>query len=140
MVAQNGRNLRLLILYVKINAGYTVLNQSQCNFVSDMMKDKFKYAFSLVLVFTLLAPSVVRLGHHHDHFVCKARHEKHFHDQIVKCEVCAFQFSWFSHPKLFYVIFSDFLFGKKTPGCIEQLSPKNSIYAYFLRAPPFICN
>jgi hypothetical protein len=57
---------------------------------------RLKHIISLLLAFALLAPNVVILEHHHDHFVCHAKNEKHFHVHHEKCLVCSFEFSLYS--------------------------------------------
>lgn len=47
-----------------------------------------------MLVFIL--PSIVKLEHHHEHFKCKAKNEKHYHEFHQDCAVCNFEFSVFS--------------------------------------------
>lgn len=42
-----------------------------------------------------LFPSLVKLEHHHEHFQCKAKNEKHFHVFHDKCGICNFEFSVF---------------------------------------------
>lgn len=54
-----------------------------------------KNSISILMVGVLLLPQIVKLEHHHDHFVCNAKTEKHFHDHHEKCQVCSFEFSVF---------------------------------------------
>ena len=97
---------------------------------------RLKHIISLFLAFALLAPNVVILEHHHDHFVCHAKNEKHFHVHHEKCLVCSFEFSLYS-------------LGNKVaaPSKIDHNSGynnnyrqdyffSNSKYSFLLRAPP----
>lgn len=55
----------------------------------------FRNSISILMIGTLLQPLIVKIEHHHDHFVCNAKTEKHFHDHHEKCQVCSFEFSFF---------------------------------------------
>jgi len=57
---------------------------------------KFKNIASLILLMVFLLPSIVKLEHHHKHFFCNAKNEKHYHDYHERCEICNFEFSVFS--------------------------------------------
>jgi hypothetical protein len=63
------------------------------------MIKKLKHIASLLLVLVFLAPTMVKLGHHHDHFRCKTPEVSHFHEHHEKCEICKFEFSIFSADK-----------------------------------------
>lgn len=60
------------------------------------MIKKLNYITSILLVFVFLAPSIVKLEHHHEHFVCNAKSDKHYHNFHEKCKICFFDFSVFS--------------------------------------------
>jgi len=59
------------------------------------MRGKFKNIVSLFFLIAFLLPSVVKLEHHHQHFECKAKVEKHFHELHEKCSICNFEFTVF---------------------------------------------
>ena len=56
---------------------------------------RFKNITSLLLLLIFLLPSVVKLEHHHEHFECKAKNEKHYHSLHERCVICNFEFSVF---------------------------------------------
>lgn len=64
------------------------------------MLQKIKNIFSLWMVLVLLMPTIIKLEHHHDHFVCNAKNEKHFHTFHEKCPICSFEFSVFLQDKI----------------------------------------
>jgi hypothetical protein len=47
------------------------------------------------MVLILLMPSIVKLEHHHAHYVYTSKNEKHFLTFHEKCPVCSFEFSVF---------------------------------------------
>ena len=102
------------------------------------MITKLKYIVSFFLVLVFLAPTMVKLGHHHEHFRCKTPEVKHFHEKHEKCEVCKFEFSVFSADK------DDNTIHKKRPSDsfrnnYQSLNFTNhSQFSFLLRAPPVI--
>ena len=76
------------------------------------------------------------LFHHHDHFHCTAKNEKHFHEHHEKCPIPNFELSLFSTVKkiqttqkhYFSVGINDIY---KFVYCFN-----NSKYSFLLRAPP----
>jgi len=59
------------------------------------MNRKYKNIVSLLFLIAFLLPSVVKLEHHHQHFECKAKNEKHYHEFHEKCNICNFEFTVF---------------------------------------------
>jgi hypothetical protein len=59
------------------------------------MMRRFKNITSLLLLLVFLLPSIVKVEHHHEHFECKAKNEKHYHSLREKCLICNFEFSVF---------------------------------------------
>ncbi len=95
-----------------------------------------KKLISLLLCCFLFVPSIVKLEHHHDHFECKAKHEKHFHNLHHKCEACDFEFSFFaSEPEILYLESDSFIIIEKAGYCSFIFSQQNK-YNFLLRAPP----
>jgi hypothetical protein len=98
---------------------------------------KFKNIASLFLLLVFLLPSIVKLEHHHKHFECKAKNEKHFHEFHNKCAVCSFEFSVFSSA------FGNIVLPKEQPVakyCNNYRSVNYytlSKYSFLLRAPPY---
>jgi len=95
---------------------------------------------AIFMVVILLLPTAVKIEHHHDHFICHAHNEKHFHDHHEKCPVCNFEFSVFcaADPKIrpanaalntvYIAPLYNFIF------------PDYSKYSFLLRAPPISTN
>jgi hypothetical protein len=100
------------------------------------MNRKLKNLTSLLLLLVFLLPTVVKLEHHHEHFVYKVKNEKDSHVFYGKCGICNFEF---------FVFLSD----------IENIDLQNekpltnyrnnyyclyytnlSQFSYLLRAPP----
>jgi hypothetical protein len=83
-----------------------------------------------------LAPTMVKLGHHHDYFRCKTPGVNHFHEHHEKCEICKFEFSIFSADK------DGFTLHKEKPSDsfknnYQSLNfPNHSQFSFLLRAPP----
>jgi hypothetical protein len=98
---------------------------------------KFKNIASLFLLLVFILPSIVRLEHHHEHFECKAKNEKHYHVFHEKCAVCNFEFSIFSSD------FEKIVLPKEQPVakyCNNYRSVNYSTlskYSFLLRAPPY---
>ncbi len=88
------------------------------------------------MIGVFLTPSFAQLFHHHEHFVCNAKNEKHFHIKHDKCAICDFSFSNFQHKKLLSKIqkieFQIFIFNEIK---IEFPDTK-SFLNILLRAPP----
>ncbi|MBP7497671.1 MAG: hypothetical protein KA792_08425, partial [Bacteroidales bacterium] len=84
----------------------------------------------------LLFPTIIKLEHHHEHFVCSAKNEKHFHNEHHKCIVCSFEYSLFidyssfkaTEKNYFNDIFSNFYLAS-----FYSNNAKNNV---LLRAPP----
>lgn len=91
---------------------------------------------SILLCFTLFAPSIVKLEHHHDHFECKAENEKHIHNLHHKCESCNFEFSFYaSDSEILYLESDHFVIIEKADYC-TLIYPQKNNYHFLLRAPP----
>jgi len=102
------------------------------------MDRKFKNIVSLLFLIAFLMPSVLKLEHHHEHFICKAKNEKHYHEFHDKCNICNFEFT------VFLSDIEDIDLQKDNP--IDRyadnyvfLSDYNlSQYSFLLRAPPCV--
>lgn len=95
---------------------------------------------SLLMVLILFTPSIVKIEHHHDHFVCHAQNEKHIHTFHEKCLVCDFEFSTWVLTKIEIIPtkltlkFCDLFFS-------YQFSYSGFLnYSFLLRAPPVFTN
>jgi hypothetical protein len=60
------------------------------------MVKKLKNVGFILLALLILAPTIVKLGHHHQEFHCNAKNVKHFHSYHQNCEICQFDFSVFT--------------------------------------------
>jgi hypothetical protein len=100
------------------------------------MLQRLKNAGFLILVMVFLAPSIIKLGHTHKAFFCNAKNEKHFHTHHENCEICQFDFSFFSAEEILVVS------KKKLPSknddnhYLSSFSSCNQKYSFQLRAPP----
>ncbi len=98
---------------------------------------KFKNIASFFLLLVFISPTIVKLEHHHEHFECNAKNEKHFHEFHEKCAVCSFEFSVFSSD------FENIVLQKEQPiakYCNNYRSvncSSHSRYSFLLRAPPY---
>lgn len=102
----------------------------------SLMDNKLKKIASLLLLMVFFLPSIVQLTHHHEHFECKAKNEKHYHKLHEKCAVCDFQFSVFSNDFFEVVV-------PKQQHSIQYCNNYSSVnystlskYSFQLRAPP----
>jgi hypothetical protein len=83
-----------------------------------------------------MAPTVVKLEHHHDEFVCTAKHINHFHLYHEKCYICNFEFSFFSLDKESPKIEKP-NFNKPNNILLPYSLPQGKLkYSTLLRAPP----
>jgi len=104
------------------------------------MTRNFKNTFSLMMLMVFILPSIIKIEHHHEEtFVCKAKHEKHFHHHHDKCAVCSFELSIFSTD------FDIIPFSPEKPSD-QYFNPYHSAnhsrcadYSFLLRAPPALC-
>lgn len=104
------------------------------------MTKSIKNTASILLLVILLGPLVIKLAHsafhEHDHFVCKAKHEHHFHEDHEKCPVCSYEFSIYLSQKIVHYHNPD-----ETTDCYRNLYRSTFFirfpkYAFLLRAPP----
>ena len=107
---------------------------------NSVMIKKLRNIFSLLMVLILFAPSIVRVEHHHEHFFCNAKNEKHFHNSHEKCAACNFEFSVFLTEKTDIAFAKDELIDhykdfSKLSHCLNL-----SNYSFKLRGPPMFTN
>ena len=100
------------------------------------MIKKLHYISSILLVLVFLAPSIVKLEHHHEHFICKAKNEKHYHNNHVKCEICLFDFSFFSSDIKYVNLENEQPSDQYCNNYRFNYSSILSKYSFLLRAPP----
>jgi hypothetical protein len=99
---------------------------------------KLRNIVSLLLIVFLFTPSLVKLEHHHDHFECKTKTEKHIHDHHEKCQICSFDFSIFMSEAFFSLLENPISFGvyiNDYKVCNFSSTPD---YFFLLRAPPIL--
>ncbi len=107
------------------------------------MRNK-KNIISVLLVVVFFLPMTIKLidgfFHHHDHFICTAKNEQHFHKHHEKCPIPSFEFSFFSTEESIQA-------NDKQPFGIEIANVYFYIYcsnrfeySFLLRAPPRITN
>ena len=98
---------------------------------------KLKKITSILLLLVFLLPSIVKIEHQHEHFICKAKNEKHFHVFHEKCYICNFEFSVFSSD----IEHNDLIKGKPFDNYrnnyLSVNDPLYSKFSFLLRAPPF---
>ena len=99
---------------------------------------RFKNIISLLLLLVFVLPSIVKVEHHHEHFECKAKNEKHYHFLHEKCLICNFEFSVFLSKS------ENIDFQKENP-LDNYFNNYNSLYysnlsqfSFSLRGPPVI--
>jgi hypothetical protein len=104
------------------------------------MTKKLKHIISILLVLVFLTPMAVKVldseYHHHDHFICTAKNEHHFHDYHFKCPIPGFEFSLYSLNKIILVTQKTFYFEKVFTNYISIHCCSKSKYSFALRAPP----
>ena len=100
------------------------------------MSRKFKNIASIILLLIFLLPSVIKLGHHHEHFVYDSKSEKNSPVLYGVCGICNFEFF------VFLSDLGDIDLQNEMPladycnnyNCLYYSNP--SQYSYLLRAPP----
>ncbi len=104
------------------------------------MTKKLKNIISITLVFIFLAPMTIKLFdglfHHHDHFYCTAKNEKHFHEYHKKCPIPSFELSLFSVEKHIQTTQKHFYRIELNDNYNFVYCCNNSKYSFLLRAPP----
>lgn len=104
------------------------------------MIKKLKNIISLTLVFVFMIPISIKLldgfFHHHDHFHCTAKNEKHFHEYHQKCPILTFKLSFFLVEKHFQTTQKYYYYVKQSDHYRFVYCCNNSKYSFLLRAPP----
>ncbi len=108
------------------------------------MTKKLKNIISLTLVFFLMFPMTIKLldgfFHHHDHFHCTAKNEKHFHEHHKKCPIPNFEFFLFIVKKHIPTTQKHFYCVKLHDNYHFIYCCNHSKYSFLLRAPPIFTN
>ena len=109
-------------------------------FAQQRMTKKLQHFISVLLVFVLLTPMIVKLFdsryHHHDHFICTAKNERHLHEYHDRCAITGFEFSLNSLNKIIPVTQKTYYFELLLTNYISLPCCSNSKYSFSLRAPP----
>lgn len=100
------------------------------------MVRKYKNINSLLLLLVFILPLIIKLKHHHEHFICKAKNEKHFHILHEKCVICSFEFSIFSSDIKNIDLQNDQPIDKYSNNYRSFNYSIFSKYFFLLRAPP----
>lgn len=108
------------------------------------MKKKFKNTISISLVIIFLLPLTVKLldglFHHHDHFICTAKAELHFHKHHHKCPIPGFELSFYSLNKIILEIHKTIYYDRIFINYISGYFNSKLKYSFQLRAPPVLTN
>jgi len=108
------------------------------------MTKKLKHNISISLVIIFLMPMTVKLldsqFHHHDHFICTAKHELHFHEHHNKCPVPGFEFSFYLLNKIVPETNKTYYYDRILIKCLSGNFNSKLKYSFLLRAPPLITN
>jgi hypothetical protein len=104
------------------------------------MSSKIKNTISISLVIVFLLPMTTKLFdglfHHHDHFSCTAKNEKHFHEHHKKCPIPNFELSFFSIEKQIHTT-QKYYFSVEINDLYNFVNSCNNLkYSFLLRAPP----
>jgi len=100
------------------------------------MNGKLKNIASLLLLVVFLFPSFVKLEHHHDHFNCNVKNEKHYHEFHHSCSICSFEFSVFSSESDNISIACDKPKDNYNNNYSSRFYSNLSQFSFLLRAPP----
>ncbi len=99
-----------------------------------------KHTISISLVIILLLPMTIKLFdgffHHHDHFYCSAKNEKHFHQHHEKCPIPIFELSFFSDVKQIQTNQKFCFYNVQNDICHFVPCYNNLKFSFFLRSPP----
>ena len=104
------------------------------------MTKKLKHIIAISLVIIFLIPMTVKLldglFHHHDHFICTATHERHFHEHHHKCPIPGFELSFYSLNKIIAETGKTFYCDRIFINYISGYFNSKLKYSFLLRAPP----
>ncbi len=101
---------------------------------------KFKNTISILLLMVFLLPSIVKVEHHHEHFKCHSKNEKHIHILHDKCAICSFEFSAFLSVVDNFDLQKNIFFDNYSNNYCSKYYSDLSLYSFSLRAPPNFTN
>ena len=99
---------------------------------------RFKKAASLLFLLIFLLPSIVKLEHHHEHFECKVKNEKHYHSLHERCAICNFEFSVFLSKSENVDLPKDNPLDSYFNNYISQNFSNLAQFSFSLRGPPVV--
>ena len=99
---------------------------------------RFKKAASLLLLLIFLLPSIVKLEHHHEHFECKVKNEKHYHSLHERCVICSFEFSVFLSESVNINLLNTNHTDSYYNSYVSQHFSNLSQFSFSLRGPPIV--
>lgn len=102
------------------------------------MNRLLKNITSVLLLMVFLLPSFVKLEHHHEHFECKAKSEKHIHEKHEQCVICNYQFSEYSTLQKGKLKPSERIIAKYCNNYSSIYYSSSPKYLFLLRAPPLL--
>jgi len=102
------------------------------------MIKKLKNTISLLFLLVFLLPTIVKIGHHHEHFICKAKNEKHFYEFHEKCSICNFEFTVFLSDIENIDLQKENPLDSYSNKYISLFNYNLSQYSFLLRAPPSV--
>jgi hypothetical protein len=100
------------------------------------MNRKFKNIISLLLLLVFLLPTIVKLGHHHGHFIYKEKIEKNTQVLSEKCGICDFEFFVFLSDYEIIDLHNEISLAKYCNNYDCSYYSNLSQFSYLLRAPP----
>ncbi len=101
------------------------------------MNKKIQNIAYLLLLAVFLTPSIVKLEHNHERFICNAKHDNHLHEYHDNCSVCNFEFSVFSSDTYHFEKPRE-ITHENYQNSYKSLKYSNSLNLSFsLRAPPY---
>ncbi len=101
---------------------------------------QYKQQFAIVLLFIFSLPFVIQYAdfawHHHDDFVCTAKHEKHIHVQKDTCTIASFTFTPFICSTTILAVLSKPLIFNTNLAWYNSAYYTQLKHTFQLRAPP----
>jgi len=91
-------------------------------------------SFSVLMAF--LWPSLIKLEHHHEHVSCCADQGLNYHSYHDKCQVCDFEFSFFSSELVYFELEKDKPIENYVDGYSSEFHVISAPFAFLLRGPP----
>ena len=97
---------------------------------------KFRKLISLLCIYVLLSPTIIRLEHHHEHIEPHFFKEPSVSELHESCAVCNFEFSFFIQKSVIYKIEKFTTLYIKIAAIYDFIFTHPYSYSFLLRAPP----